>query len=101
MLNKFNLKMLLVYLGKLIWDLYLELALGFQEWGHRWDPSGERGGNIISEKLICFSVFQAEEKAGQPPGSKAPKEEGVQEVVEELSSSSFFFFQIKNETIEM
>lgn len=56
---------------------------------------------LISEKLIYFNIFQTEEKAGRPPGSKAPREEGFQEVVEELSSSSWFFFQIKSETIEM
>lgn len=53
--------------------------------------NGERGGNLVSEKLICYSIFQAEEKAGQLPSSKALRKEGLQEVIEELSPSQVFF----------
>jgi len=62
----------------------------------------ERGEEIwISEKLICFRLFQAKEKAGQPPGSKALRKEGLQEVIEELSPSRLvFILQMKRETVK-
>lgn len=64
--------------------------MSFQERGVCLIQNGEREGNLILEKSILFSIFQAQEKAGQPPGSKDLRKEGLQEVIEELSPSRCF-----------
>lgn len=95
MLNKFNLKMLLVYLGKLIWDLYLELALGFQEWGHRWDPKWGEGRKYYIWEINLLQCISSWGKGRTTPWQQGSKGRGSTRSSRRAQLIKFFFFRLK------